>query len=334
MRIFKSRYFNIIIGIVAVVIVAFVSYNPQESYIARSGDGEPVYITALFNVDDSLWHVRAAEAGLSLCTVDGDGNELVMRTFQRGAPPVYCAARGLFYFIENNALLTYDPGDGAVTVVCALSENAKQIDAVTDNYALITNAGSTTAFGPKSSVDLTTGEIVAVSGLDWGTSPVLDTVGDRIILWADAPNGIVMYDCATDIVTTLYKCAENTTNTIHYGCVVNNSLYFVEGEAYGILKFIEDIDSPAPPQRFETLNRNAVAVLPSGDGLICAVKGRSDNRNQISFYYFYPEVNTREFAIWKGSHYYLNGSLDMVVTDGTLTACISTQDGLFTCELS
>ena len=185
-------------------------------------------------------------------------------------------------------------------------------------------------------VNIATGETKEASNLDWGTSPVLDTYEDKIIIWVDHSKSINLYDCVTDASIQLYNMDPKSTDIINNGCIANNSFYFIEGSQYGILKVIEDFDigEDLSAKQVEGANRNIITVDIISDTLICAVRERSESRDSVSFYYISPDRQLAQLATWEDSHYWSLGSLRMTVADGLLAACLTTQDDVFTYEFT
>ena len=326
-----------------------------QNRMPTGGGVAGVSITKVYIIDGTIWFFRDYRdhrdySGTgTLFTVDTEGNEIDRHTFPTYIPPEYCKARGLFYYIDGDMLCSYDPSGDIVANVCVTGDMSYFVQVVTDNYAIITNVvqGDFPAFKHNTVVNLTTNEVYAASGLGSGTHSILDTYGDKIVLWEDQVimrenqedyyRSINLYDCATDSYVELYKKEPTFTDGISHGIIFDNSLYFVEGASYGVLKVIEGFDSGVTtvPSRVDEVNRNIVNVASTDDYLVCAISERSagSQPNHFSFYYLYPDGRFVHFATWEDARYIVPTSLSMTVADGLLVACVITQGDIFVYEL-
>jgi len=302
--------------------------------------GGPAYVIDVFIIDGVIWCLRAdpdsADGLINLNTVDAKGKETLVRSFQWGAQPVYSPSLCLFFFIENDSLCFYDPYSGGEQIICELGEKSKFVSAVAGKYILITNAGVDTPFGPGTLVDFFTKEVSEASGFYRGPTPILGTYENKIIHWSDPSKSINMYDCATGSSVELYKKDPKSTDIISRGCMVNKSLYFVEGEPNGTLKVIDNIfaNTGMNAKQVEGANLNIVDVAHIDGDLICAVRERSGDRSPISFYSLSPFGTFTKLVSWDDSNYWSLGSLRTTAVNGYLAACITSQSGIFVYDLN
>ena len=323
------------------------------SRIPTGGGSAEASVTKVFIIDGIIWFFRDYRdyrdySGTgTLFTVDSEGNEIERHAFPTYIAPEYCKSRGLFYYINGDTLCSYNPRGDIVANVCVTGDTSYFVQAVTDNYVVITNVveGDFPAFKHNTVVNLTTNEAHVAYGLGWGTHSILDTYGDRIIIWEDQVviredqedyyRSINLYDCATDSFVELYKKEPTYTDGISSGCILGNAFYFLEGLSNNVLKVIESFDSGVPMIQSQVgeMNRNIVDVASTDDYLICAVRERSGQPSQISFYFLYPDGKFEHFATWEDARYIVPTSLRMVVADGILAAYILTQDDIFIYEL-
>jgi hypothetical protein len=317
------------------------------------GAGAEASITKAFIIEGTIWFFRderdSSGTG-TLFTVDSEGNETKRHTFPTYIYPEYCKSRGLFYYVDGDTLCSYNPHGDVVTNVCATGDMSYFVQAVTDNYVIITNyvQGDFPAFKHNTVVNLNTNEAHIASGLGIGTVSILGTYGDKIIVWEDQVflrenqedyyRSINLYDCATDSFVELHKKEPTFTDGIGKGCIFGGSFYFIEGALNGVLKVIEGFDSGAAtiPAQVEEVSRNIVDVASADDYLVCAVRERPSGSepSRISFYYLYPDGRFVHFATWEDARFIVPTSLRMAVADGLLVACITTQDDIFMYELS
>jgi len=343
--------FIIAVTILSLILLRSFDKNYSRSSHTPTGGGGTgtSYITELFNIDGTVWCFRddrgSSGAGV-LCSIDSEGNETARHTFPTYISPVYGKARKLFYYIDGDTLCSYDPRDDAITPITQIGDNGYFVNAVTDNYVLIINydKDKQPVFRQNTVANLITNEVSMASGIDWGTHPILDTFGDKVILWEDFSKSVNIYDCVADSSIELYKKEQSSTDIISSGSIFNNSLFFVEGAPYGMLKVIEDFGSDANfdagsgnamnSKRVDEANHNIIDIAGTDNYLICAVRdGSVNSQSEISFYCLYADGRFTHFATWEGAHYYNLGSFRMAVTDGLLAACLTTQEDIFTFEL-
>ena len=319
---------------------------------APQSPGASVYITKLFIIEGAVWYFRderdSSGTG-TLFALDSEGYEIERHTFPTYIAPDYSKSRGLFYYIDGDTLCSYNPLGDVVANVCVTGSTSYFVQVATDNYVIITNyiQGDFPAFKNNTVVNLNTNEVYVASGLGIGTHSILDTYEDKIILWEDQVilrenqedyyRSINLYDCATDSSVELYKKEPAYTGGISYGCLFNDSLYFVEGAPYGVLKVIGSFDSGAEqtPTQVEGINRNVINVAGTGEYIVCAVReGSNSSPSQISFYYLYPDGRFVHFTTWEEARYWNLSTFRMAVADGILVACITIQDNIFVYELN
>jgi len=336
----QATVIRLVAAIVLCTLITAASTACSDRNSGTNIPGHPAFVTRVFVVDGSIWLIRAENSSpdriRQLNTVNDGGGETTMMSFQWGSSPVYSAFHGLFFYVDDDSLYSYDPRSGAVETICITGEKSRFVCVVTENYVIIANTGDYTNFGPTTIVNLVTKEVTRCYGLDWGPPSILDTYGDKIIHGGSHSKSVNIFDCATDSSVELYKVAPNSNYSINNGCIVDNSLFFIEWTPHGRLSVIENFDTETPmrAQQVKGVNRSIAGVKSFGDRVICAAReSTSADQNRILFFYLYPDGEFVHFTTWEDAKSWGFGSLSMVVADGYLVARTTMNEDIFIYEL-
>lgn len=293
----------------------------QEEYTEESYTGAPVYIHKLCPGENTFWIIRCkfenGDFNNYLYRLDENDNEEYVRKLPWvDFPCAWNRENEKFYYISERNLCEYNPLTAEV-ITYGLKGEYSWVECSYDNRVYLVN--------DKTLEDtlflLDTGEETQVA---IGRSHVMDKNEEYIIVEDNADASVSCYDAETN--DFLWKSAPFTVRTSVDACISGDKVYMSSDDSSGV--FVRSLDGDEDVVMTNIQSRTH-AVANGGEYVVCAVRAYKS----IEFKALYSDGRVEDIAVWDNVNFTLAGSVLLEVWNGNLYCTVTTEEGLFSCDL-